>query len=125
MHDTAAESTRTPGTRRDFLAGAAAALGAAALPAAEARAQQPHKPGALGDVSGSEHWTVKRVGNESVRLFLWRKRLRNPSAGGPRRGTILFVHGSSMGSTPGSPAPRSASTCGPVGTSRARSVSAK
>jgi pimeloyl-ACP methyl ester carboxylesterase len=33
-------------------------------------------------------------------LFLWRKRLRDPSSGGARRGTILFVHGSSMASTP-------------------------
>lgn len=47
---------------------------------------------------GTEHWTTKRAGADSVRLFLWRKKLRN--AGGTRRGTILFVHGSSMAGTP-------------------------
>jgi pimeloyl-ACP methyl ester carboxylesterase len=62
--------------------------------------QSPLPAGALPEVTGTEHWTAKRAGAESVKLFLWRKRLRDPSAGGPRRGTILFVHGSSMASTP-------------------------
>jgi pimeloyl-ACP methyl ester carboxylesterase len=45
------------------------------------------------NVQGTEHWTRKG----DVRLFLWRK-----SAGEPRdsKGTILFVHGSSMASQP-------------------------
>jgi pimeloyl-ACP methyl ester carboxylesterase len=51
-------------------------------------------------VVGAEHWTSKRADGQDVRLFLWRKRLRDPASGGPRRGTILFVHGSSMASTP-------------------------
>src|SRR5882724_12402454 len=44
-------------------------------------------------VQGTEHWTRKG----DVRLFLWRK-----SAVEPRdaKGTILFVHGSSMASQP-------------------------
>jgi pimeloyl-ACP methyl ester carboxylesterase len=42
---------------------------------------------------GQEHWTNKG----DVRLFLWEKRAA-PQAG--RRGTILFVHGSSMAGTP-------------------------
>ena len=44
-------------------------------------------------VTGQEHWTSKG----DVRLFLWEKR-----AAGPQRaqGTVLFVHGSSMGSQP-------------------------
>ena len=44
-------------------------------------------------VQGNEHWTRKG----DVRLFLWRK-----SAVGPRdaKGTVLFVHGSSMASQP-------------------------
>ncbi len=62
--------------------------------------RSPLGSGALPEVIGTEHWTTKRAGGESVRLYLWRKRLREPSAGGPRRGTILFVHGSSMASTP-------------------------
>ena len=43
--------------------------------------------------AGREHWTRKG----DVKLFLWRK----PAAAGvPPRGTVLFVHGSSMGSQP-------------------------
>src|SRR6266850_5433269 len=43
---------------------------------------------------GEEHWTNKGA---DVRLFLWEKYAGDPS--GPA-GTILFVHGSSMASTP-------------------------
>jgi pimeloyl-ACP methyl ester carboxylesterase len=44
-------------------------------------------------MSGIEHWTKKG----DIRLFLWRK----PQAGAqPLKGTILFVHGSSMASQP-------------------------
>ena len=43
--------------------------------------------------AGKEHWTRKG----DVKLFLWHK----PAAAGvPPRGTVLFVHGSSMGSQP-------------------------
>src|SRR5713226_1910992 len=42
---------------------------------------------------GIEHWTVK----DDVRLFLWRK---PQAAGQALKGTILFVHGSSMASQP-------------------------
>ena len=41
---------------------------------------------------GREHWTTKG----DVRLFLWEK----PAVAGERRGTVLFVHGSSMASQP-------------------------
>src|SRR3989440_11209605 len=43
-------------------------------------------------MQGKEHWTRKGA----VKLFLWQK----PSAAGTPRGTILFVHGSSMASQP-------------------------
>jgi pimeloyl-ACP methyl ester carboxylesterase len=42
-------------------------------------------------MNGTEHWTRKG----DVKLFLWRK-----TPGGATRGTILFVHGSSMASQP-------------------------
>src|SRR3954469_4821163 len=42
---------------------------------------------------GTEHWTKKG----DVRLFLWHKK---PPAGVQKRGTIFFVHGSSMASQP-------------------------
>ena len=62
--------------------------------------QSPLPSDALPEVVGTEHWITKRAGAASVRLFLWRKRLRDPGSGGARRGTILFVHGSSMASQP-------------------------
>jgi pimeloyl-ACP methyl ester carboxylesterase len=43
-------------------------------------------------VQGQEHWTKKG----DVNLFLWEKRASAPQ----KRGTILFVHGSSMASQP-------------------------
>lgn len=50
-------------------------------------------------VAGQEHWAQKG----DVRLFLWEKRAVAPSrdrTAAASRGTILFVHGSSMASTP-------------------------
>ena len=43
-------------------------------------------------MKGTEHWTRKG----DVKLFLWQK----PSAAGTPKGTVLFVHGSSMASQP-------------------------
>jgi pimeloyl-ACP methyl ester carboxylesterase len=48
-------------------------------------------------VVGQEHWTQRQVGNDTIRLFMWRK---HSALAGPRKGTILFVHGSSMAGTP-------------------------
>jgi pimeloyl-ACP methyl ester carboxylesterase len=48
-------------------------------------------------VTGEEHWATKDTPDGAVRLFLWRKA---PPEGSERRGAILFVHGSSMGSIP-------------------------
>lgn len=42
---------------------------------------------------GEEHWTTKG----DIRLFLWNKKA---APGVPRKGTIFFVHGSSMASQP-------------------------
>jgi pimeloyl-ACP methyl ester carboxylesterase len=44
-------------------------------------------------VSGLEHWTTKG----EVRLFLWEKFVGAPEG---RRGIVLLIHGSSMGSQP-------------------------
>src|SRR5687767_12242053 len=44
-------------------------------------------------MAGQEHWAAKG----EVRLFLWRK---PPATGQAARGTVLFVHGSSMASQP-------------------------
>ncbi|HZF20131.1 MAG TPA: alpha/beta fold hydrolase [Burkholderiales bacterium] len=49
-------------------------------------------------VSGKEHWTTKGDrGDDKVRLFLWQK---PQASSGPKRGTVLLVHGSSMASQP-------------------------
>jgi pimeloyl-ACP methyl ester carboxylesterase len=42
---------------------------------------------------GTEHWTKKG----DIRLFLWNKK---PAPGVPQRGTLFFVHGSSMAAQP-------------------------
>ena len=82
-------------SRRFFLASSALAT-AGALSATDAAAQGASP--ALQEVAGQAHWTVKKVDAASVKLFMWNKKLANP----PKafRGTILFVHGSSMASTP-------------------------
>jgi len=46
-------------------------------------------------MNGQEHWTTKKTATGDVRLFLWQK-----SAQGKPKGTILFVHGSSMAGQP-------------------------
>jgi pimeloyl-ACP methyl ester carboxylesterase len=48
-------------------------------------------------MQGTEHWTTKKTAAGDIRLFLWRK---PPAAGTAAKGTILFVHGSSMASQP-------------------------
>jgi pimeloyl-ACP methyl ester carboxylesterase len=47
----------------------------------------------IAKTNGREHWTTV----EGQKLFLWQK----ARTGEPARGTLLFVHGSSMASTPG------------------------
>jgi pimeloyl-ACP methyl ester carboxylesterase len=87
------------GSRRSFLLAAAAASAGLSLRASEARADD----GPLAEVSGTQHWTVKRAGSDNVKLFLWRKQLKNRAGGGSSdtgTGTILFVHGSSVSATP-------------------------
>lgn len=58
------------------------------------------EPHALAPVLAEEHWTTRAVPGDEVRLFLYEKYV--PASDGSRgaRGTILFVHGSSMASQP-------------------------
>ncbi|TMQ02884.1 MAG: lysophospholipase [Deltaproteobacteria bacterium] len=87
----------SPVSRRSFLLTSGALAAAPALSASAQAAPPPKvKPS---DVAGTEHWTTKLAGADKIKLFLWRKRLRTPPAGG-RQGTILFVHGSSISATP-------------------------
>src|SRR5215472_10761502 len=66
---------------------------------ASRRSRRAGKRSAL-DVSGSEHWAYKNADGSRVRLFLWRKRLKEAATEGAHNGTILFVHGSSVSATP-------------------------
>ena len=52
----------------------------------------------LAEVVMSEHWASKPVDGGAVRLYLRRKRLRRAVT--TPRGTVLFVHGSSVSATP-------------------------
>ena len=47
-------------------------------------------------VTGQEHWTTKPTADGDVRLFLWEKFVGAPDG----KPAVLFVHGSSMASTP-------------------------
>jgi pimeloyl-ACP methyl ester carboxylesterase len=92
-----AQTNPTPSqpARRQWMAAAATTMGAALTGCATAT------PGgaapATAAVNGQEHWTQRQVGNDTIHLFMWRKR---STAAGPSKGTILFVHGSSMAGTP-------------------------
>jgi pimeloyl-ACP methyl ester carboxylesterase len=101
MSDDRGPDTPSVSRRSFFIAGGAALV---ALPALERETHAAPPPGApsrgkLSDVVGTEHWTTKTAGTDKVKLFLWRKRLRTP-ASDPAKGTILFVHGSSISATP-------------------------
>lgn len=72
-----------------------ATTGAAALSLAGSSAQAANKI----PVEASEHWAIKKVGNENIKLFILNKKLKaNKEV--PKIGTILFVHGSSMAGSP-------------------------
>lgn len=81
-------------SRRQFLTvGASSSL---VLASASAQAKsKAHTSGVL----GSEHWATRQVGGDTIRLFMWRKHAPNHTAKASK-GTILFVHGSSMAGTP-------------------------
>jgi len=79
--------------RRSFLLQGACT--AAGLAAARALAQPAEQPSRGASIRGSEHWTTKKTDAGDVRLFMWHKRTDDV-----RKGTILFVHGSSVSATP-------------------------
>ncbi len=84
-------------SRRSLLrTSAASAASLVAIPVIAQTAQ----PAPSGSVSaGSEHWAIKEAGTDRVRLYLWRKPAV-ASKGSAVKGTLIFVHGSSMASTP-------------------------
>ena len=91
MSDIKAESL----PRRHFLT--SAGLGTSAL---LANATTSAQTGFASTVEGSVHWVWKTVGHEQVRLFAWRKQAKSIWKDGKAKGTLVFVHGSSVSSTP-------------------------
>jgi alpha-beta hydrolase superfamily lysophospholipase len=71
--------------RREFLG---AGLAAGALFTSSARAQ-------AAPITSNDHWTAKATDAGPVKLYLRRKRAADTS-----KGTLLFVHGSSVSATP-------------------------
>lgn len=49
------------------------------------------------DIVAEEYWTNKKTDDGDIRLYIFRKKLKSTET---PKGTILFVHGSSMASTP-------------------------
>ena len=50
---------------------------------------------------GVEHWITRPTADGDIKLFLWQKPMTDAGLYvGPKRGTVLFVHGSSMASRP-------------------------
>lgn len=100
---TTIEQGPVSGGRRRFLAtgAAAGAMAVSAAPAmAQAQKQEKAAPArAAGGIVSTDHWTIKKADGRDVKLFIRRKKLRNETAV-PKRGTILWVHGSSMAGTP-------------------------
>ncbi len=79
--------------RQFFTVGAGSALALASV-STHAKSKSPAH-----GVVGTEHFVSRQVGDEKIRLFIWRKRLPRLSKK-THKGTILFVHGSSMAGTP-------------------------
>jgi len=50
----------------------------------------------MNPVTGQEHWATKTTADGPVRLFMWEKYVGSPEG----KPAVLFVHGSSMASTP-------------------------
>lgn len=84
---------QTSNRRQFFSVGASSALALASVSTHAKTKQVSHR------LEGSEHWASRQVGDEKIRLFVWRKRSPQLSQKA-RKGTILFVHGSSMAGTP-------------------------
>ena len=51
-------------------------------------------------ITGLEHWATKKTSDGDVRLFLWEKFVGAPHDANGGKPAVLFVHGSSMASTP-------------------------
>lgn len=80
--------------RRRFLVGSVAVATSTAI--AGCATTDGGAGGASGSIVGTEHWAVKRTAQGPVRLFMWRKRI----PGQDSKGTVVFVHGSSVQSVP-------------------------
>ena len=80
-------------SRRTFLAASALALGASRT---GARAGEPDRPSAEGEIRASEYWAHRG----DIRLYLYRKYLVSSVRAGSSRPILFLAHGSSVSSRP-------------------------
>jgi pimeloyl-ACP methyl ester carboxylesterase len=102
---TEGDSTPTQSSRRSFFQSVAGATGVAATTlasasgAALALSAGSAQAASETPIVASEHWAIKKVGSQDIKLFILNKKLSNYKKV-PMMGTILFVHGSSMAGSP-------------------------
>ncbi len=87
--------------RRSFFK---SALGAATVASASTAGLSLGSTSALAavkndQIAASEHWAIKKVENQEIKLYILNKKLKSPKAA-TNKGVILFVHGSSMAGSP-------------------------
>ena len=86
--------------KRRHLLTSTATLSGALLMADQASAAGNASQKPLPALTGKAHWTVKQAGAQDVRLFMWQKQAVLAPGVKAAKGTIVFVHGSSVSSTP-------------------------
>ena len=86
--------------KRRQLISASAILPTALLSVGQSHATDSHAKTSDRSLVGKSHWTIKRTGGSEVRLFMWQKQAVLASGLKAPKGTIVFVHGSSVSSTP-------------------------
>jgi alpha-beta hydrolase superfamily lysophospholipase len=94
-------NTSPSSRRRDWLLASAVGVASAtglSQPAMAHTATESTSSAGLAQVVGREHWAIKQVSGQDIRLFMWNKRLANETT--PPKATVLLVHGSSVSSTP-------------------------
>lgn len=86
--------------KRRHLLSSTAVASTAVWTAGSALAASTSTPKTTSALVGQEHWTTKHVNGQDIRLFMWHKKALLPAGVRAAKGTIVFVHGSSVSSTP-------------------------
>jgi pimeloyl-ACP methyl ester carboxylesterase len=88
-----------PNKRRSFVTAAVGALGASLTLSSTTTEASQASHHSNSSIVSSEHWAIKKVDNEDIKLYILNKKLSSTKLA-PSKGTILFVHGSSMAGSP-------------------------